>query len=377
MTRLLILDTKTQHTYPLELPDDFWAPDAAPERYVFLKGIGETYRLQSVETAEEKQLQLLTDQLLEIVYQRCQQEYADPQIWATPSSELLQTLRDWLKDSLQLPAYQELWQRYQSQPDYWLQQLLSQLLLLVGERMGEAIYTHKAEQRQLAPVWIMDQLLRLKQLLEATTDETLLFDLERQLQEWRQSATIDQRPMVGRWLIGVALRPFIKVRAQIQTEANAMKSLSGEPESLINLERNYPLGIMRLRDNLLQSVNSALADARLTYPYTAKEYRQHLAADLQRVLELYTKALEQKSGKHDAEMLDQLALELEQLCLGFVNQRPKDATKADDELISAMSIYPLLHPVPNKQEQKEWQRDLYLQTVILLRTLGVDTPSEK
>lgn len=377
MTRLLILDTKTQRTYPLELPDDFWAPDAEAERYVFLKGLGETYRLQSVETAEEKQLRTLTDQLLETVYQRCQQEYAEPAVWEAPSAKLLQTLRDWLKDTLQQPGYQELWQRYRESLDYWLQQLLSQLLLLVGERMGEEIYTHKARQRQLAPVWITDQLLRLKQLLEATTNETLLFDLEQQLQEWRRLATIDQRPMVGRWLIGVALRPFIKVRAQIQAEANAMKSLSGEPESLINLERNYPLGTMHLRDELLQSVNSALADARLTYPYTAKEYRQHLAADLQKVLELYTKALEKKSGKHDAEMLDQLALELEQLCLGFVNQRPNDATKADDELVSAMSIYPLLHPVPSEQEQKEWQRDLYLQTVILLRTLGIDTPTEK
>ena len=42
-----------------------------------------------------------------------------------------------------------------------------------------------------------------------------------------------------------------------------------------------------------------------------------------------------------------------------------------------MSIYPLLHPVEEQQARKEWQRELYLQTVILLRTLGVETPAEK
>lgn len=377
MTRLLLFDTTTERTYPLEVPDEFWSPDSPVDRYVFLKNIGEAYVLKPIESAAEQQLKQLTDQLLESVYQRCQQEYADPQQWASPSPELLQTLHQWLQETLQQPSYQPVLTRYQSQLDYWLDQLLTQLLILVGERMGEEIYTHKAQQRQLAPVWITDQLLRLQELLTQTTSETKLFDLEQQLQQWRQLAMIDQRPMVGRWLIGIALRPFITTLSQLKAEVAAMKSISGEPESLMRQERNYPLGTADLRGKLLQSVSQALADARLTFPYTAKEYRQHLIADLQKVLELYTKALEKKSGKHDAELLDQLALDLEQLCLGFVNQRPKDATKADDELISAMSIYPLLHPVEEQQARKEWQRELYLQTVILLRTLGVETPAEK
>ena len=71
MTRLLLFDTTTERTYPLELPDEFWSPDSPVDRYVFLKNIGEAYVLKPIESAAEQQLKQLTDQLLESVYQRC------------------------------------------------------------------------------------------------------------------------------------------------------------------------------------------------------------------------------------------------------------------------------------------------------------------
>ena len=112
MTRLLLFDTTTERTYPLEVPDEFWSPDSPVDRYVFLKNIGEAYVLKPIESAAEQQLKQLTDQLLESVYQRCQQEYADPQQWAAPSPELLQTLHQWLQETLQQPNYQPVLTRY-------------------------------------------------------------------------------------------------------------------------------------------------------------------------------------------------------------------------------------------------------------------------
>ena len=60
MTRLLLFDTTTERTYPLEVPDEFWSPDSPVDRYVFLKNIGEAYVLKPIESAAEQQLKQLT-----------------------------------------------------------------------------------------------------------------------------------------------------------------------------------------------------------------------------------------------------------------------------------------------------------------------------